>query len=89
VPRDGVDALNAGAGVRPFGEGDDDVEHVIGGRANDAFDARAFPGGVLFERRSSDDGFSTRNGVVDTNDGGIGEDTCLDHPMDVRIGCER
>lgn len=84
----------ANDGARPFGEGDnvgagDDVEHVIGGRGNDAFDARAFFGGALFEGRSGDDGFSTRNGVVDTNDGGIGEDTCLDDPTDVRISCER
>jgi hypothetical protein len=81
-------------GALPFGEGDNvgagnDVEHVIGGSGNDSFNARAFFGGVLFEGRSGDDGFDTRNGTVDTNDGGIGEDGCVDDPTDVRISCER
>jgi hypothetical protein len=44
---------------------------------------------VHFEGRSGDDAFSTFNGTVDTNNGGIGEDTCLDDPTDVRISCER
>jgi Ca2+-binding RTX toxin-like protein len=81
-------------GALPFGEGDNigagnDVENVIGGSGNDSFNARAFFGGVLFEGRSGDDRFDTRNGVVDTNDGGIGNDTCLGDPIDVRISCER
>ena len=81
-------------GALPFGEGDNvgagnDVEHVIGGRGNDSFNARAFFGGVLFEGKSGDDGFDTRNGVVDTNNGGSGDDGCSDDPTDVRISCER
>ena len=84
----------ANDGEQPFGEGDNigagsDVERVIGGRSNDSFNARAFFGGVLFEGRSGDDTFSTVNGTVDINDGGIGEDTCLDDPTEVRISCER
>lgn len=84
----------ANDGALPFGEGDNvgasnDVEHVIGGHSNDSFNARAFFGGVLFEGRAGDDGFSTRNGALDTNVGGTGEDTCLDDPTDVRISCER
>ena len=84
----------ANDGEKPFGEGDNigagsDVEHVIGGRDNDSFNARAFFGGVLFEGKLGDDAFFTVNGTVDTNDGGIGEDKCLDDPTDVRISCER
>src|ERR1700754_2674373 len=93
----GIRVLLDGAandGALPFGEGDnigagDDVEHVIGGRGDDSFNARGFFGGVLFEGGSGDDGFTTRNGVFDTNDGGIGLDTCLDDPTDKRISCER
>ena len=81
-------------GEKPFGEGDNigaggDVDRVIGGSGNDSFDARAFFGGVIFEGKSGDDSFSTRNGVVDTNDGGSGQDPCHDDPIDVRISCER
>lgn len=84
----------ANDGTLPFGEGDnigagDDVEHVIGGRGNDSFNARAFFGGAHFEGRAGDDGFTTRNGVFDINDGGVGEDGCLDDPTDERISCER
>ena len=89
--------LDGGAndGEQPFGEGDNigagrDVEHVIGGHGDDTLSARAFFGGVLFEGRSGDDGFFTRNnGAADTNDGGLGEDLCSDDPVDVRISCER
>ena len=84
----------ANDGTFPFGEGDNvgagaDVEHVIGGSGNDSFNARAFFGGVLFEGRDGDDGFTTFNGVLDTNNGGPGLDGCLDDPTDVRISCER
>jgi Ca2+-binding RTX toxin-like protein len=84
----------ANDGAKPFGEGDNvgargDVEHVIGGSGDDSFNARAFFGGALFEGRAGNDAFSTRNGVVDINDGGPGQDTCDGDPTDARISCER
>ena len=85
LANDGSPAFREADNVGPLR----DVEHVIGGRGNDAFDARAFFGGALFEGGSGDDGFSTRNGVRDTNDGELGVDTCVDDPTDVRISCER
>ena len=65
-----------------------DVEHVIGGSSADRFNARAFFGGVHFEGRAGDDGFTTTNNTVDTLDGGIGFDRCLADPTDIRISCE-
>jgi hypothetical protein len=84
----------ANDGALPFGEGDNvggpasDVETVIGGSGNDSFNARVFFAGAHLQGRAGDDSFTTTNGVVDTVDGGIGNDRCLDDPTDIRISCE-
>jgi Ca2+-binding RTX toxin-like protein len=83
----------ANDGTFPFGEGDNvggpanDVEHVIGGSGDDAFNVRAFFLGATLEGGPGDDGFTTTNGRADRADGGLGTDRCLADVIDRLISC--